>query len=704
MGGWVLQAGQIAIDQALAKVVSQTLGRANVTLAAVTENGNTGDIDLAPDAVIEKTTGAENSKLIINAQGKVDIQGQIAQWLDAPLTLEVLASEVSVERSALLAVSQLTVQAQNTLNTWGELRGLGEHPLLAIFAGVANVFGTISANNSRGKGGSVRINAGNIYLNARSRIEADGLDGGDVFLAASDSINAQQATIQTNGSNGRGGSIAMSGTQNTLLSATTISAVGLEQGGKILIGNDAKKGTLPFSVYTSLDALTVISAGQINPHGIAGGFIETSGQTLGLLAAINAGRGGMWLLDPTNVTISSAASSGGDLATAQGQATTSNFNTTQIQTAINAGTSVTIIASGTITQTTALTFNITGAGLTPTLTFNNTSGSKQAITLIAMTDNSSGSSSAVSMQAISAGGAIAVNGAINLKGSITLDNTYGGTDGAGGTATSGFITASNVTTLATTAAAGINVTSALTASGLITLNGVSTGATTGNAAVVTSAAIAGAGGVTITAVTGGTNGGLFLNTGTSSIASSAGNISINATALGATNIGFNGSTIATAITATLGSVSITGRAVGGTSVNQSGLITARSITVNGIASGNPATNVSLGAMTIASGGSNISVTATSGTAGANTGIYQSGAITGVSGSSISFTSNNKIDQTGALTLIANTSIAAANITYDTTTGTKASTIAAGNLTISASTSSSAINYTAISAGLISIRA
>ena len=70
MGGWILQAGQIAIDQALAKVVSQTLGRANVTLAAVTENGSTGDIDLAPDAVIEKTTGAENSKLIINAKAR----------------------------------------------------------------------------------------------------------------------------------------------------------------------------------------------------------------------------------------------------------------------------------------------------------------------------------------------------------------------------------------------------------------------------------------------------------------------------------------------------------------------------------------------------------------------------------------------------------------------------------------------------------
>jgi hypothetical protein len=103
-------------------------------------------------------------------------------------------------------------------------------------------------------------------------------------------------------------------------------------------------------------------------------------------------------------------------------------------------------------------------------------------------------------------------------------------------------------------------------------------------------------------------------------------------------------------------------------------------------------------MTIASGGSNISVTATSGSAGANTGIYQSGTITGVSGSNISFISNNIINQTGALTLIANTSGTAANITYDTTTGTRFSTITGGTLTISASTSSAAINYIAKSAG------
>ena len=37
--------------------------------------------------------------------------------------------------------------------------------------------------------------------------------------------------------------------------------------------------------------------------GPAGGLIETSGAVLNLLASINAGRGGMWLIDPYDFTI-----------------------------------------------------------------------------------------------------------------------------------------------------------------------------------------------------------------------------------------------------------------------------------------------------------------------------------------------------------------------------------------------------------------
>ncbi|WP_216246992.1 YDG domain-containing protein, partial [Polynucleobacter sp. AP-Capit-er-40B-B4] len=565
----------------------------------------------------------------------------------------------------------------------------------------------IQANGNNGPGGLVSVSGKAISV--AGNIAANGEQGGRVNIVSQDgNVRIQNALIQTNGSAGRGGSIAISAANDTSILGSTIASQGANQGGQILIGNDANHKvsnlTVPFSVTTTIDANTLISTKSISTDG-TGGFIETSGNTLHLLGSINAGRGGMWLLDPTNVTITAATSTGGVAATttnsaanltaAQGQAAASTFNTADIQNAINAGTSVTITASGTITQTTALVFNITGANLTPTLTLNNTSGSKQSITLISMTDSSTGAGSKVSLSAISAGGTIAVNGVINLKGAITLDNTYGA---ASGPPASGYITVGNVTTLATTTGAGVNITSALTSGGLIVVKGVATGATSGNAGVILNAAISGSGGVSIMGIAGGANGAVVLSATTGSITSSAGNISLDATTLGAANLAFNGTT-ATTISATAGSVSIVGRSVGGTAVNQAGAITGKSIDITGIATGAPTTNVSLGAMTIVAGGSNISVTASSGTAGANTGIYQIGTITdNAVGSSISFTSNNLINQTGAIALVANTGTTEANVIFDATTGTKTSNITTGNITVAAGTNTSAINYIVKSAG------
>ncbi|WP_143143920.1 filamentous hemagglutinin N-terminal domain-containing protein, partial [Polynucleobacter sp. MWH-Adler-W8] len=282
----------------------------------------------------------------------------------------------------------------------------------------------VQANGNNGPGGLIAFSGDQITV--AGNIAANGsTDGGAITLIANNGdLNIQNSIIQTNGSTGRGGSIGLSANNNVTIQNASIEATGANQGGKILIGNDAKNGTLPFALSVSLDQVTSLNASQqttdINNQN--GGLIETSGATLNLLSSINAGRGGMWLLDPTNVTISTTAgtSTGTNPLLFTNQ---TNVSATQIQTAINAGTSIQIIADGTITQTTALTFNITGANLTPTLTLNNTSGSKQAITLIAITDNSAGTGSGVSLNAISAGGAISANGAINLKGAITIDNT-----------------------------------------------------------------------------------------------------------------------------------------------------------------------------------------------------------------------------------------------------------------------------------------
>ncbi len=95
---------------------------------------------------------------------------------------------------------------------------------------------------------------------------------------------------------------------------------------------------------------------------------------------------------------------------------------------------------------------------------------------------------------------------------------------------------------------------------------------------------------------------------------------------------------------------------------------------------------------------NISVTANNTAGGGNTGISQTGVMTNnVAGSNITFASNNLINQTGSITLAANTTANTATISYNTTSGTKASNITSGALKI-ISGSTSDVNLLIKSAG------
>lgn len=220
--------------------------------------------------------------------------------------------------------------------------------------------------------------------------------------------------------------------------------------------------------------------------------VETSAEVLTTSGAVV--KASTWLLDPTNVTISAAASSGGTMASAQGQSGTSNFSTTDIQNAINAGTSVNVMASGTITQTSPLSFNVTSSGATPTLSLYNGFGAKKAITLAAITDNSTAAGSGVSVKANSAGGAITVGGAISIKGDLILDNSF-----AVGGGISGFIQYSNA---AANALGPIAVNAAISA-GSVSLTGVGYN---NNGVTVSAAITSRAGSIDILGVSNATNG------------------------------------------------------------------------------------------------------------------------------------------------------------------------------------------------------
>ncbi|MDH6303279.1 hypothetical protein M2128_002225, partial [Polynucleobacter sphagniphilus] len=96
--------------------------------------------------------------------------------------------------------------------------------------------------------------------------------------------------------------------------------------------------------------------------------VETSGDLLG--TQNTAVVSNEWLLDPTTVTITAAASTGVTLASTLAATGASNISTADIVAAINAGNTVNVVATGAITQTGALAF-APATGITGTLILDN---------------------------------------------------------------------------------------------------------------------------------------------------------------------------------------------------------------------------------------------------------------------------------------------------------------------------------------------
>ncbi|MBT8550341.1 hypothetical protein G6721_08495, partial [Polynucleobacter paneuropaeus] len=417
-----------------------------------------------------------------------------------------------------------------------------------------------------------------------------------------------------------------------------------------------------------------------------------------------------------------------------------------------AGSNISFIANGIINQTGTIALVANTSSTASNITYDTTNGNKNSIITagaLTLTGGMAGSSSRIDYTMKSSGASIYASGAITVPGSITLDNTYlSGVDNG--------ITVSNSNTYSTSSNYGVGIFGTLTAGAAITVQGINSGGvswsgqaaiqTSGNISILSSQKFA-SNGITFNGLTTASTGQPLnsgntttFQSGTSSIVggdinffqyNTGGNSAIYGgsmpiTAYGANvNIGTSsnpiyggagincclGAIVATKVSGVGGNVSMYGTA--STSNNQA-VGHASSITADGnitIVGNNtnaaPSTAIvnlsGLITLTNVTNNSTLSITAnsatTTGYTGASTGISVSGNIVDNSnGGNISFISNNSINQTGTTTLGANTSGTVANITYNTTTGNKSSTITTGALTVAAGTNSSAINYIVKSAG------
>jgi hypothetical protein len=152
-----------------------------------------------------------------------------------------------------------------------------------------------------------------------------------------------------------GESVDIGGTARLLAAAT---APG-DAGGSVLVGVSAPGGGDEAESTTVADGATIIAAGKGSE---AGGHIETSGQALTLGAAdVSAGPGGTWVLDPTDLTIGTAAATAIDTALNGGSNVTEE--TTDTGATDGSGVGTTASAPGNINIDASITWS-TSATLT----------------------------------------------------------------------------------------------------------------------------------------------------------------------------------------------------------------------------------------------------------------------------------------------------------------------------------------------------
>ena len=306
-------------------------------------------------------------------------------------------------------------------------------------------------------------------------------------------------------------------------------AINSGDGGKVIVWSDDAT-----QFEGSISARGGVQAGN-------GGFVETSGkEMLEAFGAVDAsaanGAAGTWLLDPRNVTISSATANGGfdgsspNIFTPTGDSAT--INAAAINTSLNGGTSVTITTGSDGTQNGDITLNagtniLKSAGTDATLRLEaardiNINGTiKSTSNKLDVVLNAGKQASGVGSVSIGANGQVISNG-----GDITIG---GGADPATTPATGGGVTTNGFRMFG---ARTSQSTSALLSSGAgnIVINAKSSGATSGFSLVAGSGTafntITSTTGNIIINATGGSNG-INVTTGYNTIASTSGNISLN---------------------------------------------------------------------------------------------------------------------------------------------------------------------------------
>lgn len=205
---------------------------------------------------------------------RLDFDGPgLASVLVTPAALKTLVDN----RQALLAPEGVVILSARSAES--------------LRSGVVNQAGLIDASSLVSRGGRVLLEGDNLTLAAGSRIDATGATGG--------------GTVHVGG--GWQGSGPLAGATTVVMAegaSIDASATRRGDGGEVVLWSDVARNGTRTAVQGRISARAGAEGGD-------GGRVETSGHTLDIRGAtVDAssakGRGGRWLLDPTDLTIDAA--------------------------------------------------------------------------------------------------------------------------------------------------------------------------------------------------------------------------------------------------------------------------------------------------------------------------------------------------------------------------------------------------------------
>ncbi|MDB5824639.1 MAG: filamentous hemagglutinin N-terminal protein [Herminiimonas sp.] len=438
--GGAVVAGQAALSQ-----TANSLNVVQTTKNAIL-NWNTFNIGSGATVNFQQpnTSSATLNRVITNdpssLMGRLSANGKV--WLINPAGIMV-GKDARIDVAGFVA-STLNVRDEdflaNRLNFSG---GAG--------AGKVQNFGTITTPSG-----------GSVYL-VGAGVENQGVitaPGGEILLTAGHTVQlidtgTPGVRVEITGSEGtatnlgqllgEAGRIGMAGVLVKNAGVVDASSVSKE-GGRIFLqatgslvteassrlsadGTSGGKITLNAENSAAIDGL--ISAVGLSNHG---GFVETSGKTqLSVTNAPSIGLGGEWLIDPNNITIQATGSPTNTTSGPAFSSTNDNsiVTTGLIETALNAGTNVTITTSSLGANTQAGNITIAspitksdGLDATLTLSANNSIFVSQPITSTAGKLNLSLNANAAGGQSglVSIASALDLNGgAMNIAGPLVLN-------------------------------------------------------------------------------------------------------------------------------------------------------------------------------------------------------------------------------------------------------------------------------------------